>query len=114
MLLIYQPRGEEPQRFDFQPLELLASEAELIEEEGGGFWDTYPEFGEKFFTGSIRARRVLLWIFLRRTRPDLELSDVEFRIEEFRAAEDEQSDMPVGKDTASGDAATDSPSATAA
>lgn len=115
MLLNYNPEGGEPQQFNFEPLELLASEAELIESEGAGFWDSYMEFYGKFMVGNIRARRVLLWIFLRRTDPHLSLNAVEFRIQEFLNADDEESSGDeLGKDTDSGDANTDSPSATTA
>jgi hypothetical protein len=115
--LIYSPEGGEPQQFDFEPMELLASEAELIESEGAGFWDSYMEFYGKFITGNIRARRVLLWMFLRRTNPTLELGGVQFRVNEFLNVtddDDEELDGELGKDTESEDSPTDSPSATTA
>lgn len=83
MLLIYTPHDGERQEFVFRPGELLSPEAEVLEECGGPSWGTYPEFGEKFMAGHLKARRAALWIMLKRQNPRLKLADVIVRPDEL-------------------------------
>jgi hypothetical protein len=105
MKLLYTPEGKSPQQFDFEPGNLLSTEAEAIE-----CWcrdlGIIFGYGEKLASGNVRAMRALLWVMLRRSDPSLEFDAVVFRLDEFRVEDD---DEPVGKDEADG-STTDSPS----
>ena len=73
MKLFYRPEGQPEQTFDFEPESATSVEAEAAEDWGGTAWDSWPEFLEKVASGHIRARRVLLWLMLRRSNPKPEL-----------------------------------------
>lgn len=107
-VLIYEPHDGERQEFPFDLFLLLSVEAEAVEELGP--WDTYSEWGQKLLVGHRRAIRALLWIMLRRTKPDLDFDDVSVVVDELRLffPEDEAAGEPEGKDEPA-DADTDSP-----
>lgn len=62
MLVTYNPGPGERQQWQFNPEDVKASQAELIEKRFGG---GYAEWSNEVRKGSIRARRVLLWHLLR-------------------------------------------------
>jgi hypothetical protein len=78
--LTYRPAAGEPREWKFRPLDLDYWEAELVEDTTGL---TYLQWAARFYAGSIRARRVALWLLLRREQPALALDDVQFRMTEF-------------------------------
>lgn len=80
MRLTYRPAAGEPREWTFRPLDLESREAELVEDTTGL---TYAQWAARFYSGSIRARRVALWLLLRREQPALALDDVQFRMTEF-------------------------------
>jgi hypothetical protein len=82
MILTYYADNKDPQVFDFSPRLLETPDSEALESVGGDAWDTYEQFAELFFKGSLRARRAVLWIMLRKTDPHLRFQDVSFRTEQ--------------------------------
>jgi len=74
LFLIYKPEGADPRQWTFAPDKLLSSEAEAIEKVTG---TTYEEFGQALIKGSVRARRALLWVLLKRDEPTLRHSQVD-------------------------------------
>ncbi len=74
MLLIYKPEGADERRWTFAPDKLLSSEAEAIEKVTEM---TYQEFGQALVKGSMRARRALLWVMLKREDPPLRITQVD-------------------------------------
>lgn len=103
-VLIYEPHDGERQEFPFDPFLLRSVEAEAVEELGP--WDTYAEWGQKLLVGHRRAARALLWVMLRRTKPDLDFDDVSVIVDELRlffpedeAGEPEGKDEPADADT---------------
>ncbi len=72
MLVTYTPDGGDQQRWEFEPLKLKASEAELIEKRYG---DRYSVWLDQARAGQVKARRVLLWHLLRRTHHTLRFED---------------------------------------
>jgi len=62
MRVTYQPEGERPQTWEFNPDRVRASDAELIEKRYGDKWDVWRS---DVISGGMRARRVLLWHLLR-------------------------------------------------
>lgn len=74
MILRYTPEGAEPTEFPFKPRKLMSAEAEAIERVTG--WDFGGEFGQKLMTGSMLARRALLWVMLKRSTPTLRFEQV--------------------------------------
>lgn len=74
MLLIYRPEGIDERQWPFQPDKLMSSEAEAIEKAMGM---TYSEFSADLVKGSARARRTLLWVYLKREEPTLRLTQVD-------------------------------------
>ncbi|MFF0469328.1 hypothetical protein ACFYPX_18090 [Micromonospora zamorensis] len=73
MHVTYTPEGGTAQRWDFNPGRVRAAEAELIEKRYGKAWD---QFRADVQTGSMKARRVLLWHLLRREHHTLRFEDV--------------------------------------
>lgn len=61
MIVIYQPENGDEQRWEFDPRKVPASKAEMIERRAGESWEAWLGAVQ---SGSIRARRVLLWHLL--------------------------------------------------
>ncbi len=76
MIVTYSPDGDQPQRWTFDPKTVISGEAEAIEKRAESTWD---DFQKAILSGSIRARRVLLWHLLKKTHPPLRFDDVSFR-----------------------------------
>jgi hypothetical protein len=89
--LIYSPPDAEPQTYELSSLDDLQShEAETAEEAGGIQWRSYAQWAGLLDEGSIRAWRVLLWIMMRRTNPDLDLNELRFPVGALRFDIDEE------------------------
>lgn len=82
MIISYRPDDGPPVEFEFIPAKLGSAESELAENNGGPAWDTFEEWGAKFLRGHQRARRVALWLCMRRTNPKLKLEELSFRAEQ--------------------------------
>lgn len=79
MYIKYTPAvGEEPQELYFQLAKLMSVEAEKIEEITG--W-SFEEFQTRLVKGFVKARRVLLWVLLKRTHPSLKLADLDVPVD---------------------------------
>lgn len=76
LIVTYRPEGDPAQRWSFDPKQVISGEAEAIEKRSESTWD---EFQKAILSGSIRARRVLLWHLLKKTHPPLRFDDVSFR-----------------------------------
>jgi hypothetical protein len=74
MIVTYSPAGQDRQEWDFDPNQIKASRAEVIENR---FGDTFGEWQVGVLKGSMRARRVLLWHLLSADHPSLRLDDVD-------------------------------------
>lgn len=82
MYLTYKPEGsEEAQEFVFIPEETNTFDSEAIESATGWTWE---EFLMNLRKGSTKARRVLLWVSLRRVHRGLQLRDVNFQQKEVK------------------------------
>lgn len=81
MEVIYTPDGGDEQRWSFRPKKFPSGEAEAIESATGFMWD---EFAQAVLKGSVRARRGLLWVLLRRQHPTIKFADVSFTLDELR------------------------------
>lgn len=82
MYLTYCPEGnDEPQEFVFNPDNINTFDAEAIESATAWTWE---EFMMNLRKGSVKARRVLLWVFLRRVHRGLQLRDVNFKNKEVK------------------------------
>jgi hypothetical protein len=78
--ITYTPRDGEPREWLWKPAQTDSREVELIEEVMGDLpWVTCVS---KFLAGSTRARRALMWVFLRRENPALRFDQVWFRMDE--------------------------------
>jgi hypothetical protein len=80
--IIYTPADGDEQRWDWEPKQVRARDAELIETKADATWD---EFQMQLLGGRMRARRVLLWFLLRKDHPTLKLDDVDFAVGEVKA-----------------------------
>lgn len=76
MYLSYTPEGQETQRFHYEPGKVRTSESEAIEDRTGLSYG--GDFKIALLKGSMRARRALLWTFLRRQHPTMRYEDVDF------------------------------------
>lgn len=81
MYVNYRPDGQPAQKFEFVPDKVMADEAELIELRFDQTWD---QFLVAVMSGSMRARRILLWHLLRGAHPTLNLDDVRFVVGEVQ------------------------------
>jgi hypothetical protein len=80
VIVTYSPAGRDQQVWTWNPNQVASKVAEVIEERyGRGTWD---EFNLHLMQGSMRARRVLLWHFLRSERPVM-FEDVDFAASEL-------------------------------
>jgi hypothetical protein len=68
MYVHYRPEDGDSQTWEFIPGRVRVNEGELIEKRFGG---TYDEFIAAVQSGSLRARRVLLWHLIRKTHHTL-------------------------------------------
>lgn len=75
MFVTYKPETADgdPQRWEFDPGRVRASEAEMIEKRYGDKWD---QWRNDVRAGSAKARRVLLWHLLRQAHHTLRYEDV--------------------------------------
>jgi hypothetical protein len=80
MYVTYKPDGGDVQEWSFHPRKMPSNEAEAIERATDMTW---AEFSAQVMKGSVRARRALLWILLRRTHPTLKFADVAFTMDEL-------------------------------
>ncbi|WP_163553044.1 hypothetical protein, partial [Candidatus Frankia alpina] len=83
MYLTYQPEGsDEPQRWPYDPRKTFrAVEREMIERRSSM---TYAEWSKAVLNGSSLARRVLLFMLLKREHPTTRYEDVDFAWDEVR------------------------------
>lgn len=81
MIVTYTPEGGEKQEWVWDPDKVRAVEGELIEKR---FGDTYDKFKAAVQSGSIKARRVLLWHLQKRAHPTLRHEDVDFDAGELK------------------------------
>lgn len=81
MFVTYRPEGSDPQVWEFNPNRVKASAAELIERRYGQPWESWFK---DLMTGSVQARRVLLWHLIRLTHHTLDFRDTpDFFIDEL-------------------------------
>jgi hypothetical protein len=69
MYLTYKPEDQETQRFLYEPGKLRVAETEAIEDRTGMPYG--GDFKIALLKGQVRARRALLWTFLRRLHPSI-------------------------------------------
>lgn len=88
MYLTYKPEGSpEEQEFIFIPEDTNTFDSEAIESATNWTWE---EFLMNLRKGSTRARRVLLWVCLRRVHRGLQLRDVNFSQKEVTLEYDKE------------------------
>lgn len=80
MRITYEPEGEPAQEWDFDPQDIRASEAEIIEKRYG---ENFGPWTAGVQGANMRARRVLLWHLMRRQHHTLRYEDTP----DFRAGE---------------------------
>jgi hypothetical protein len=80
MIVTYKPADADEQQWTFTPRKFPSHEAEAIENVTGWTWD---EFAGQVMKGSVRARRALLWILLRRQHPIIKFADIAFNTDEL-------------------------------
>lgn len=81
MKVTYKPDGEEPQEWTWDPGDVRQDEAEAIQRRNGGGWDAFT-LGVR--ENDAKARKILLWHFLRQAHPKLRYEDTpNFRMREL-------------------------------
>lgn len=81
MFVSYNPADGDAQRWVFDPDQVRAAEAELVEKRFGESWALFLAAVQQ---GSVRARRVLLWHLTRRDHPFAKYDDTpDFRVGEM-------------------------------
>ena len=74
IVIVYDPPGQDPQSWEFDPGEWTVGEVKLIEKTFGKPRD---DFFEDVNAGFDTYRIFLLWLVRRRTEPDLKLDDLD-------------------------------------
>jgi hypothetical protein len=69
----YTPEDGDAQEWEFDPLRIRSSQAEMIESRFGENWEAWTAGVQ---SGNMKARRVLLWHLLSREHPTLRYEDV--------------------------------------
>jgi hypothetical protein len=72
LYVTYQPKGEEPQIWEFDPDDVLVDEQIAVEKRAGQRWDAWVADCK---LGDGLARKVLLWHLSRRRHPGLRYED---------------------------------------
>lgn len=75
MILRYTPDGQPPQVFDLSQIKFLTSEAETAERTTDRDWATLKSRDALAIKGSPTAKRIILWLLLKRATPTLRLKD---------------------------------------
>lgn len=83
MLLIYTPESGERREWQFQPYEAWSFETELVESVGGQMWISWDGFLSLLRVDNTKAKRALLWVMLRRDKPDLRFVDLVTKAKEI-------------------------------
>lgn len=81
MYLVYQPEGQEPQRWTYNPKKLMSVEREDLERRTDR---NFSDFTKDVLAGNSLCRRALLFTFLRRDHAKVRFEDVEFAWDELR------------------------------
>jgi hypothetical protein len=69
---VYNPSDGEEQKFTIPDLDQIPSfHSEPIEEVGGNVWDDWFGFKQALAANKGRAKRALLWHFLKQDRPEM-------------------------------------------
>jgi hypothetical protein len=92
MDFVYTPEGreEDPYRWEWRPGRISSRDAEIIERRTGM---TFPKWTKACYPdGSMVALHALLFVMLRKDRPELEYDQVEFTLDEvhFEYTEDDE------------------------
>lgn len=104
MLIKYAPENEEPQEFEFDPDNAWSFEAEMIESVGRQTWVSFEaDFLDLLRAGNFKARRALLWVLLRREKPDLRFSDLVVKVNEVTIGLDKAERQVMRKRLADGE-----------
>lgn len=80
MFVTYSPNGSKPQVWRHSPHDMLSAEQDMVEKHAG---TTFAAWTVDVIQGSARARRVLLWLLLRREHRGIRFIDVDFRWSEL-------------------------------
>ena len=89
---------------DFDVNELTFGEGKALE---GAFGGTMAEFGKALNQGSMTAMQLVVWIVLRRERPELRIADLDsLPLSEFDIVADEQ-EAPASLDPTNAPSAPD-------
>lgn len=100
MILIYEPEGGEPRRWDLKQIRFMSTEAENVERVTGMEWQ---EAKARVIKGSMLALRAIVWVLAKRDEPALRYSafdpaeneiGVDFDAEEWQAVRDELAKSP--------------------
>jgi hypothetical protein len=75
MFVTYTPEDDEGQTWRHIPHEMRAREQDLVETHAG---TSFAQWTLDVLQGNAKARRVLLWLLLRREHPRVKLADVDF------------------------------------
>jgi hypothetical protein len=104
MLIIYRPEGDEPREFEFDPDNVWSWDAELIESVGRPTWVSFEaDFLDLLRAGNFKARRALLWVLLKREKPELRFADLAVKVHELSLGMDKAERKMLRERLAAGD-----------
>ena len=106
MKIVYAPKDGAPQEFTLRLDEMLSIDSEPLEEVGGTVWQDWDTFKAALAANKGRAKRAILWHFLRQQKPELTFVEVVTGADEITIMPDEE-DIRRAREFYLSDAATE-------
>ena len=90
MKVIYTPKDGDSQEFGLRFDEMLSIHVEPLEEVGGNVWQDWESFKAALAANKTRAKRAILWHFLRQQRPELTFAELVVGADDIAIAPDDE------------------------
>ena len=90
MKVIYTPKDGDLQVFTLRFDEILSIHSEPIEEVGGNVWQDWEGFKVALAANKTRAKRAILWHFLRQQKPEMTFAELVVGADDISIAPDDE------------------------
>lgn len=90
MKVIYTPKDGDSQEFALRFDEMLSIHVEPLEEVGGAVWEDWEGFKAALAANKTRAKRAILWHFLRQQKPEMTFAELVVGADDIAIAPDDE------------------------
>ena len=90
MKVIYTPKDGDSQEFGLRFDEMLSIHVEPLEEVGGNVWQDWESFKAALAANKTRAKRAILWHFLRQQKPEMTFAGLVVGADDISIAPDDE------------------------